>query len=69
MAMLGAAVANFVVGRAKMIAWLGAVFAGYIALAMWFYSAHHLLLNTVFHVIALLATFFAVVLLRRRWFG
>ncbi|MDQ3243765.1 MAG: CHAT domain-containing protein [Gemmatimonadota bacterium] len=46
---------------------LGAAFVGYGALAMWFYSAHHLLLNTVFHVTSLVATFIAVALIRRKW--
>jgi CHASE2 domain-containing sensor protein len=41
----------------------------YLVVAMWLYSASHLLLNTVFHITALLTTFLAVALIRRKWFA
>jgi CHASE2 domain-containing sensor protein len=68
MAVAGAVIGLLADKALPRIGLVAAALVAYALVAMWFYSSQHLLLNTVFHVIALITAFFAVVLLRRKWF-
>jgi CHASE2 domain-containing sensor protein len=68
MAVAGAVIGLLADKALPRIGLIAAALVAYALVAMWFYSSQHLLLNTVFHVIALITAFFAVVLLRRKWF-
>ena len=47
---------------------LGAVIGGYGALALWFYMAHALLPNGLYHLAAFQISYIVVLFIKRRWF-